>query len=246
LGIKTKKLKSVADLIANLKVDTAHKSGPCWFRGHSTDAWSLIPSYQRLKSPPPESVLRSRFKQNAHLLIPQATATDFDWMFIMQHYGVPTRLLDWTESPLAALYFTVCHQESKPGVLWALFPLVLNRLTTSKPEDVHHLPSFEDSILGNYSTLSVETNSQTGVLPMAVIATRNNPRIQAQLGVFTISHHTKQPIEEIGGGDHLVRYGVSADAKKRIREELKMLAVTKFQLFPELSSVGEIVREGLK
>lgn len=246
MTIRTRRIKSVADLIGSLKKDIANSTEPIWFRGHSKVGWSLLPAYQRLKRPPPESVLKNKFKQNAKLLISHDATAEFDWLFLMQHYGVPTRLLDWSENPLAALYFTVCEHPKSEGVLWVLFPLELNRQTTAKPEEIKHLPSFDDELLKSYSTLSVETNPQTGVLPMGVIATRNNARIQAQMGVFTISHHTRKPLEQIGNGAHLLKYHVSASAKSKIRTELRMLAVSKFQLFPELASVGEIIREDLQ
>jgi hypothetical protein len=44
----------------------------------------------------------------------------------MQHYRLPTRLLDWSESILLATYFAVNDKPDKPGVLWALSPFVLN------------------------------------------------------------------------------------------------------------------------
>jgi hypothetical protein len=190
-------------------------------------------------------VLRA-FRQNARLLMAQPVAGEFEWLFCMQHYGVPTRLLDWTESPLTALYFAVSSHQNVDAILWVLFPLELNRQTTAKPDEVKYLPSFEDDRLQNYATLSVEKNPQTGMLPMAVIATRNNARIQAQLGVFTVSHHTRTPIEKIGNGSHVVKYVIPTYAKAGIREELRMLAVSKFQIFPELPTVGDVIRETLR
>jgi FRG domain len=218
---------------------------PIWFRGQSDSSWKLLPGYQRLKAPPPESVLIKRFKQNANLLVSNVGEKTIDWLFYLQHYGVPTRLLDWSESPLFGIYFAIMSNPKKDGALWALKPLELNSLVSPDPNDSKFLPSFEDAILENYYPESVEVGSVIGVLPMAAIATRNNARIQAQLGVFTISHLTKQPIEEVGTGKHICKYIISAKAKNNFREELKLLGISKFQLFPELSSAGELVKEVL-
>lgn len=66
--------------------------------------------------------------------------------------------------------------------------------------------------------------------------------MQAQLGVFTISHRDKTPIEEIGDQTHIWKYKIPASKKKIIKNELALLGITKFQIFPELSSIGEIIR----
>jgi len=66
------------------------------------------------------------------------------------------------------------------------------------------------------------------------------------LGVFTISHHSKIALESVGNGTHLIEYRVPKSAKLAIAEELKILAVSRFQLFPELSSVGDLVSGGLR
>ena len=237
-------IDSIGTLLSELK-RTMGSHEPFWFRGHSNSSWSLQPGYQRLKNPPPESVLIKKFKQNANLLVSNVGINKFDWLFYLQHYGVPTRLLDWSESPLYALYFSVIANPKKEGAVWALRPLELNKFTTSIPKTSKFLPSFEDTDLDNYSTESLEASHLDGVLPMAAIATRNNARIQAQLGVFTISHRAKQAIETIGDGSHVTKFRVSPNAKKTILEELRLLGVSKFQLFPELSAAGELIKDAL-
>jgi hypothetical protein len=167
----------------------------------------------------------------------------------MQHYGVPTRLLDWSESPLVALYFVVHDRNlrllSKDGALWVLFPLHLNRYSTELVEEVY-IPSFEDEWLNNYSIEQYSKGKDTGILPLAAIATRNNPRIQAQLGVFTIGHLKKVAIEHIEDARHCVKLVVPASSKKRIIKEIAALGVNRFQVFPELASIGETLMEGLR
>jgi hypothetical protein len=237
-------IASIGDLLARLKEDIKFKE-PVWFRGQSESTWKLLPGYQRLRSPPPESVLVNRFRQNATLLVNTNSPHKFDWLFYMQHYGAPTRLLDWSESPLYGLYFAVTSNPQKSGALWMLRPLDLNKLATANPREAKFIPSFDDLLLDNYSTESIEASNLEGVYPMAALATRNNSRIQAQLGVFTISHRTTTAIEDIGSGLHIVKYTISIAAKKLILSELRLLGINKFQLFPELASAGELIKESI-
>lgn len=240
-----KKITSISDLIKELEEISSADSGPIWYRGHADSAWRLESHFDRLRRSPKETELINRFRQNANLLLDSVPRDpyDFGWLFLMQHYGVPTRLLDWSESPLVALYFAVNDASSrvkkKDAALWVLYPKKLN--TYSMRRDVY-IPSFEDDWLNNYSIENYALGKDAGLLPIAVLATRNNPRIQAQLGVFTISHIQKMAIENIEGGQHCTKLIIPAGAKQKIRDELRTLGISKFQIFPELSSIGEILK----
>jgi hypothetical protein len=60
-------------------------------------------------------------------------ASDFEVLVTMQHYLAPTRILDWTENLLIALFFVVRdpQQDEKDGALWILNARRLNRLTSA-------------------------------------------------------------------------------------------------------------------
>lgn len=243
-------ITSVPDLIAALERDNAGYNGAIWFRGHARKTWKLAPGYLRLDNPPSESTLLKRFKQSAAMLLDRDPKDSFDWLFLMQHYGLPTRLLDWSESPLVALYFAVEDHDkhlSEDAALWCLRPCDLNKKANIQDDhEEFFIPSFDDQELGNYSLESLANGpKRTRLLPIATIATRNNPRIQAQLGVFTIHHLDEVAIEEIGDASHVIKYTIPESKRMPILNQLRLLGFSKFTMFPELASIGENIKRGL-
>lgn len=121
-----------------------------WFRGQSKSGWDLIPSVFRkdndrlydetslfyhfqLRSP--------EFRHDHHSV--------FDWLGLMQHYKAPTRLLDWTENLLVALYFATCEPEydEYDGAIFVLNARLLNYFadmptSTHKRAGIHVPESF--------------------------------------------------------------------------------------------------------
>jgi len=242
-----REVKNVAAFLEALRADL--DGNTTWYRGHSDASWSLMPGIMRGGAGLSEGSSLARFKQSAAMLTERLPTTSFDWTFLMQHYGVPTRLLDWSESPLVAMFFAVESYNKNPGVdaaVWCLKPVGLNKnANLSDPSEPQYIPSFDDDELKPYAAESLRA-SRVPLLPVATIATRNNARIQAQLGTFTVHHTQRIAIEDVGDRSHVIRYRIPHACKEGLFKELKLLGLTQFSLFPELTSVGAILREMMR
>lgn len=238
-------ISSVGDLIATIRVERDREAGSVWYRGQSDASWSLLPGQLRQKNRMSEASLLARFKQSAALLTVAKPNNSFDWVFLMQHYGVPTRLLDWSENPLVALYFAVENKDKKTdAAIWMLRPNKLNtHAHINDKDEPAYIPSFDDDEVQGYSTERVRIDKRMQLYPIATIATRNNPRIQAQLGTFTIHHNDATPVEKVGDGSHCRCVVVPFVHKEKIRDELSLLGINRFSLFPEIASISETLKE---
>jgi hypothetical protein len=222
-----------------------------WFRGQTNARWRLTPGLVRSGGTgwlQAEARLLTRFRQNALPLVPPGTKTDsnWDWLLLMQHYGVPTRLLDWTENALAGLYFATVSQNHHsgprvPGCVWVLDPVGLN-VESAIPNLGDDIPTLGvGSVLDEYDHGSVASAPHARP-PVAVLAMRMFPRLVAQAGVFTLVHRVTTPLQRLKDGAFVGRILIPPDAKSHIADELTTLGVTRLSLFPELDSVAVLSR----
>jgi hypothetical protein len=239
-----REVKNVGEFLNALRTD--QDGTATWFRGHAKGGWTLLPGIMRSTSGLSEGSSLARFKQSAAMLTERLPSSTFDWTFLMQHYGVPTRLLDWSESPLVALFFAVDDFDKlvdTDAAVWCLNPTVLNKNAgIADASEPRYIPSFEDAELKPYSAEEIRV-SRVDLLPVATIATRNNARIQAQMGTFTIHHKAGIAIENVGDQSHVIKYNIPSGSRETLQRELKLLGLNQFSMFPELASVGAILRE---
>jgi hypothetical protein len=171
-----------------------------WFRGHSHIEYNLAPSALRYGT--------IQFRERALGLVadmkrylgmklsrPPASEDHLGWMQVAQHYGLPTRLLDWTQNAAVALFFACTEDFDKDGLVAILNPIELNQVVNPK------LPRILDyerdgDIIDPYFGLGGRVNSK-GKRTIAINPTWNTERIALQQGFFTLHGSRKFELDRI-------------------------------------------------
>jgi len=208
-----------------------------WWRGQRDVSWKLCPSLYRLGFDKKEVNLNGRFRLMAKARrgeVPENT-NPLGWLFLMQHYRLPTRLLDWSQSPLVALYFALEKPDDTDAVLWGLFPIQLNNLEAQTPSIC--MPG--SSTIGQLGTQAFrpETNSRDTRI-ISVLTEEADLRQMVQQSAFTI-HGRGDPLEQRNEAHKfLVKVRIPAKSKEALRQVIALLGVSRASLFPDLENLA--------
>lgn len=241
-----------------------------WFRGESPeDEQFLLPKIAKYMAAE-ENYLLQTFRRQAGGLHNTPPHKDTDkWLFLAQHYGIPTRPLDWTESLLAAVYFAVnevasttplaqtptpelsCAKgEPRRPRLFMLSPHALNRLCMGKLGDWLNFPlSFWEEGYSNIALAWEERNPKRGFdLPMAVPAVYQDTRMISQRSCFTVHGRRLEPLKTLlqksqaRVEDYLLEYEIDASACREMVKDLGLLGVTQASLIPDIENLAKDIR----
>lgn len=178
-----------------------------------------------------ESIYIAKFFQKAELHLNNPRRGFASDRILAQHFGVPTRLLDWTANPLFALYFCVCDPvyEDRDGALFFLRPA--NRMGHKLPEEDNlQTAHAHDLWLVDPPYLDQRIPSQSAKLTFHTIHS-------------DATHF--EPVEEqqFPPGSHkLHKLLVPAGVKGQIYRELLEIGVNHHTIFPDLQGLGEQIR----
>jgi hypothetical protein len=261
-GSRQSKAGSVSEFLTRVDELTAtwftnqERFGP-WFRGQQRSYWRLCPklyreygNYQAIKKDNIESEIREEFVVRAPVLSETKPAGDdeWEWYFLMQHFGTPTRLLDWTEGALIALYFAVRDNFGYyDAAVWALDPYELNWRTIHRDEVI---PPSAPGVTSNYRKLVkpwlpavFSRKSQLPRKPIAVLPTHIARRISTQRSCFTVHGIDEDGLDkqqEIKNG-RLLKIVIPAFKVQSIRRELERCGVDEITIFPDLDGLSRSV-----
>ena len=252
--IKIHKPSTFAELLDVIE-EFQKNSSVSWYRGCRSKAHELKPTLYRHSTKTKrdeiaalESELTTRFVQRSLPFLQRPLTDDWDKLFLMQHYGVPTRLLDWTENPFVSIYFALVGATELRGIdatVWMCDPEAWNQAA------LDHI-SFQGGILDPTSPQVRSYIPGTPVtdipmLPVMIYGSYNSPRIVAQRGGFSLFGQGVEPMEKVYLEDKfpdgvLSKIEIGHDKVSDIRLSLFRKGFTDSVVFPDLDGLSRELR----
>lgn len=246
-----------------------------WYRGHGDKSWELVPKIQRGFTGEDEELFRrergytndfqARAKQFYHAAPP---LDDFcSWLTLMQHYGLPTRLLDWSRSPLVALFFALSDPDTKEkdACIWILNPGRLNASQEIEKDSKAGGKTYKNVFIYNTAHKIIQTSIYSAfrrwsvsenpdeVTPednkfndhyqkllnkiIACYAAAGDARVYNQQAAFTV-HNSSQKLIDICDDLTLRGLIVPKEVKPRLLYELDLCGITESYVYPDLEHLA--------
>ncbi len=206
-------------------------------RGQSRD-YPLLPSALRLEEGKRKYTKRAinnfltNFKINSYQYMsnPWDVKNDIEWMLYAQHYGVPTKLIDFTTSHVTSLLFAVekafSSNDEDDAVVYFLDPNKLN----SKNKQQSKIITIDDS---------PHFNNEDHEGPFVIQARKINPRVNAQKGLFVLFQDDDDPLEQTVDETVMKKVVIDGTEKKEILSSLYSMGINFTHIYPELSSIAK-------
>ena len=209
-----------------------------WYRGHSSKLWQLVPSLPREANwEAKERQLFFEFTNTASRLF-EKRSNDWETLFDMQHYWIPTRLLDWTTVMGVAIAFILHgdYSDTEDSALFVLDPVALNRL--SGRNDVIAVP--EDKSF-DYKTIYWEKRPVQIERPLAIRPSQISDRLRAQKGTFTIFGTTAASFEN-AASTCFRKVNLPSAAKQEAREFLRWANLDEYTIYPDIVGMARHIK----
>jgi hypothetical protein len=195
------------------------------FRGQGDKEWKLIPKSGRpefWENYSPSATEKGVFEawiRYSKLFLTKDPNNLWDYLAIAQHYGLSTRLLDWTKNPLVATYFACSEAMDKDAYIYIL------------TVDEVKIPSIDDPF---------DCKGYKVFFPSGLAS-----RIINQRGVFTISEEPNVPVDK-NSDFEIEKILIKKNAKTDILESLNFLNINELSIFQDLVSLSNYLNDYIK
>lgn len=248
-GVLTNKklIQSLTEYLELLEVIRQNwKIRTCWYRGVSNYKYDLTPTTYRKDiwdfTIAKEKALISQFKRKSIPYLSNNHYENWELYQLMQHYGIPTRFLDWTESSLIALFFALLDiKKCEKASVWVIDPYRLNEIVTDR-EVVFFSMNTGDNI--DYEVTNKYLNfdlSELPDFPIAVFPTHIDKRIISQKSCFTINGKLGNGFEKLMNNNdfRLIKLVFDNDFLEHIKYELITTGVTYSTIYPDIEGLSK-------
>jgi hypothetical protein len=261
MAIRQVTVRSLGELIDELTPSepdpiTGRRRDSGVYRGSHDAARPLLTSLDRLgeadaphgKAELEEHILRN-FARYSRPHLSNSPVNDWELLVTAQHHGVPTRLLDWTYSPLVAAHFATRGPVGERDLaVWRLdwqqvheaygFPKLALLI-----EDLHELFGEGERIFTPWRLFRRTETEQP--FTCMIEPPSLDGRIVAQAAVFTLCSEKRKPFDrflsEQGLAPALTKFIIPAADAPRVRDQLDLASVDERRLFPDLDGVAAAI-----
>jgi hypothetical protein len=236
-------------IIASLNAYVKFGQFNTWFRGVNKSEFCLIPKIYR--SPKKDATF---FELEASLtedyLVRSAPISCISPQNVwhqyaeMQHHGLPTRLLDWSRSPLVALFFALTGDGGHECAVWAISPFIFNEKMGGRA--YVPVPGITRSVIDRYLPYPlIKSSNRMPIYPRAIEPTYTNRRIVAQQGCFTVHGSSSDNIENYpDANSYLIKIVISDTANNNeLRSQLYFLGIRQDYIYQDLDSIAKTVND---
>lgn len=221
-GKRAPLIRSLAEFVRRV---TSQPSGRWLYRGHADAAWELMCGVDRedcrklwgsLTRTDYERRVLKQFKLQAVPYLQVAPQTDWEWLALAQHHGLPTRLVDWTTNPLVALYFAVTRTPRQNDAS------VIAYRHGTPPVDAHAVDPFGINKIEMFEPPHIAE------------------RVRAQHSVFTAEPYPTN--EDDSPGREIETWYIPSSCVERMRVDLRKLGISETTMFPGLDSISRVLK----